>query len=162
MALSSLVVVAGYAYSFQPFYSVGSFIPMAIHTALAFLILISGILSARADRGLMMTFTSQGAGGIMVRRLLPAAIVLPLVLGWLRLWGQRAGLYSNEFGAAFFAVSIIFVFVALIWWNAHFLMRLDTERQRAEGELKRANDELALWVAELEQRNIELAQVAEM
>jgi hypothetical protein len=75
----------GYCYSITAFYGIPSFIPMALHTALTFAVLATGLLHARPDRGLMAVVTGEGVGSLMARRLLVATIVIPLVLGWLRL-----------------------------------------------------------------------------
>src|SRR5207248_11682728 len=67
---------------------------------------------------------------------------LPLAFGWLRLKGERAGLYPTAFGTGTYAVSNVMIFVAAILWYAATLSRSDAERQHAERELKRSNEEL--------------------
>lgn len=52
----------------------------------------------RPRRPLMALVLSEGLGGVMARRLVPAAIVIPLLLDWLRLEGQRLGFYGTEVG----------------------------------------------------------------
>src|SRR5207244_3278048 len=84
---------------------------------------------------------SSGSGGMTARRLLPAAIGLPSLLGWLWLAGQQAGLYDSLFGLSFFVVCTIVILTALIWWNATSLSRLDLERRRAEAELQQAKEQ---------------------
>ena len=133
----SFLAIIGYAYGAKSFYGVASFIPMALHTALTFLVLSVGILCARADRGLMALITSDSAGGVTARRLLPAAIFVPVVLGWLRLEGERAGLYGTELGVSLMALGSIIVLTALVGWNAHLLHRTDTERKWAEEQQRR-------------------------
>ncbi|HEX8834492.1 MAG TPA: hypothetical protein VF719_09840, partial [Abditibacteriaceae bacterium] len=97
-ALTSLFAVIGYVYEIDALHSEGGFVPMALHTAFCFILIAVGILSARLHRGIMKIFASRGLGGIVARRLLPAAILVPVLLGWLRLEGQRAGLYDTVFG----------------------------------------------------------------
>jgi len=46
--------------------------------------IIRGHLCLRAERGLMARVASNSFGGIMARRLLPAAVLIPVVLGWLQ------------------------------------------------------------------------------
>ncbi len=77
----------------------------------------------------------------MARRLLPAAIVIPLLLGWLRLKGELAGLYGFEFGLALFAVMNILVFAVLIWWNAVSLNQSDVKR-RGVAQALRASEQM--------------------
>src|SRR5882672_6927749 len=93
-----LTGLVGYLYSIVPFYGIRSYTQMAVHTAAAFVVLAAGILPARADQGIMATLTMDGAGGRMGRRFMPAAIAMPVVLGWFILHGGRAGFYSAEFG----------------------------------------------------------------
>ena len=84
LAAVALTSVLGYLYGVGELYGVARYIPMALPTALGFLALSTGILCARPDRGLMQVVTSDEAGGVLARRLLPAAILIPAGLGWLR------------------------------------------------------------------------------
>ena len=90
--LIALLALIGYAYSATALMGVKQFIPMALNTAIAFAILNIGILCARPDRGMMAAVSSTGAGGAMARRLLPAAVLIPAVLGWVRWLAQQEGL----------------------------------------------------------------------
>ena len=58
------------------------------------------------------------AGGFLIRRLLPAAIIVPIVLGWLRLEGQRAGLYGTGIGVLLTTTANVLIISALILWSA--------------------------------------------
>ena len=91
--LISLLGLVGYAYGVGSLYAFDPFSSMALHTALTLFVLCTGILSARPDRGLMAVATGNTAGGLVVRRLLPATIAIPAILGWLSLKGHHAGLY---------------------------------------------------------------------
>lgn len=135
--LISFASVLGYTYGAAFFYTVASYIPMALNTTLAFLALSAGLLCARPDRGLMAIVTSESAGGILARRLLLAAIGVPPVLGWLRLAGQRVGLYGTEAGIALLVGTVIVAFTALIWWTAEAVHRADALRNRAQEERNR-------------------------
>src|SRR5262249_39473886 len=84
LAAVALTSVLGYVYGVGELYGVARYIPMALPTALAFLVLSVGTLCARPDAGLMRVVTSDEAGGVLARRLLPAAIFIPAGLGWLR------------------------------------------------------------------------------
>jgi diguanylate cyclase (GGDEF)-like protein len=133
---ASLLPVIGYIYGMKPFYGVGSFIPMALHTAVTFLALSIGIMFVRPGSGLTKTIFDEGVSGIMVRRLLPAVIILPIILGWLRLQGQRLGFYDNEFGVALTVMLHIVILTMLIWWNSFLLLGIDARRKQAEKQLQ--------------------------
>ncbi|HEY9282757.1 MAG TPA: GGDEF domain-containing protein [Pyrinomonadaceae bacterium] len=134
--LASLIPVVGYAYGTRMLYGVGQFIPMALHTAVTFLALGVGSLFARPGRGLTVAIVDKGVSGVMARRLLPAVIALPVVIGWLRLEGQRLGLYENELGVALMAVAHILILATLVWWSSFQLFRVDGRRRRAEAQLQ--------------------------
>ncbi|MEO5887753.1 MAG: PAS domain S-box protein, partial [Anaerolineales bacterium] len=129
------VAVVGYIYGVSSFYKIGVFASMALHTAITFIVLSLGLLCARPNRGLMSSFTGEGVAGVLARRLLPAAILIPILLGWLRLLGQQMGLYDAAFGTALLVLANVLIFSALIWWNAHMLQWAEVERENAEKAL---------------------------
>ncbi len=131
-AMSSLLALTGYASGLESLYGIGSYIPMAIHSAVSFLIVAIGVLCARPTRGVMAVVTSDSSGGTMVRRLLPAVIIVPGLLGWMRLAGQNARLYDSAFGAWLLIVLIMSVLTLLVAWNARLLFRSDVDKLMAE------------------------------
>jgi PAS domain S-box-containing protein len=143
--LSALVwglALVGYLFQSRPLYGIHAFIPMALNTALAFFLLCVGILSARRDRGVMRLLQSGTGGGVLARRLLPWAILLPILLGWLRLAGERSGLYSREFGVSLMAASSVAIFTLLVWRSAVLLDRADAKGGQAEEALRRSEARL--------------------
>ena len=136
--MTALFAVIGYAYGIKPFYGLLSYIPMALNTALAFLLLSLGLLFAHPERGLMAGITSDHAGGALLRRLLPVVIGVPIVIGWLRLLGQRAGWYDTEFGVSLSVLSSVVLLGVLVWMSARVLDRKEIERKRAEERFRLA------------------------
>ncbi|MBD0253914.1 MAG: response regulator, partial [Rubrobacter sp.] len=133
----SVLALAGYLYGVENLYGSTSYIPIA---AMTLLVLSTGILCARPERGLMAVLTSRNLGGVVARRLLPAAILVPLVLGWLRLRGQQAGLYGTELGVALITIANMAVLAALVWWCARLLYHIDAERRLAWEEMRIARE----------------------
>ena len=76
----------------------------------------------------------------MIRRLLPAAVIVPVVLGWLRLEGQRAGLYGTGVGVLLTTTANVLIISALVLWSARLLDRLEARRRQAEEEAQRARE----------------------
>jgi len=126
-------VLLGYLYGVAPLFTIG---PVAAHTAIALYLLALGVIAARPRRGLMHVVTSDSPGGVMARRLLPAAVVLPAMLALLRQWGEQAGLYGTGFGRAMLVASNSVLFVVLLWWTAAALTRADRHRRAAEAEVR--------------------------
>jgi signal transduction histidine kinase/CheY-like chemotaxis protein len=134
-ATVALTSVLGYAYGIGALYGLARYIPMALPTAVAFLLLSIGILCARPGRGLTAVVMSDDAGGVLARRLLPAAVLIPPVLGWLRLGGEQAGWYSTELGLALGIVLNVLLFTVLIWVTSRSLNRADITRKMGERRL---------------------------
>ena len=155
-----LVAVAGYVYGSSVLYGVGTFIPMAANTAIGFLILSTGVICARPGQGLPALFLSRSAGALLARRLLPAALIVPLAFGWLRLEGQKLGLYDTTGGVSFMVTATTLILAVLVWRCAVELDRSDLARGGAEQSLRLLNEHLEARVAErtedLERLNEEL------
>lgn len=134
---TSVLALLGYAYQVSSLYTVSSFIPMALHTSALFVLLSAAILCARPSGGFVGLLASQHPGGVMTRRLLPLTLLIISALGWLRLQGERAGLYTSEFGVTFYTAVSIAMFGAVIWWTARLLGRLDIERQQIQQQQDR-------------------------
>jgi PAS domain S-box-containing protein len=133
--LAAMVLFIGWIGLTRYFYAgdvTGVFFRMAMHTALLFAVLGMGIFYARPDGGFVVIWNSDTAGGVLVRRLFPAALVLPVIVGWLRLEGQRLGWYGLETGLAIFAMSNVLIFAVLAWHTASKLHREDMGRRKAE------------------------------
>ena len=120
---------------------------MALHTAVAFILLASGILSAYPTRGLMAVATSRSAGGFMLRRLVLAVIGVPSMLGWLNIAATDAKFYSREVGVPLLVAANVVLFIIVIWRNAQLLHFMDADRQRAADALRSSHEELESRVA---------------
>ena len=151
----ALFALVGYAYGVTAFYEVPAFIPMAVHTGVCFLFVAGGVLATAPDRGVMAPIGDTGVAGRSARVLLPAAMLVPLVLGWLRLGGERAGLYPSEVGIALMITATVLLLAGLIWLNAQSLLAVDRKRAAAEAALRTLNDDLERRVR---QRTAEIAQ----
>jgi signal transduction histidine kinase/CheY-like chemotaxis protein len=148
LVFASLVPLVGYIYRASYLYSIGSYIPMALHTATLFLLLALGMLLAQTDSGMVALFTSKTPGGAVARRLLPFAFGVPILLGALTIWVDKEELNPGEFGITIVVVGSSAIFTGLIWWNALLLNRADRQRLEAEAQLQKAHDELELRVQE--------------
>ncbi|MEC4813402.1 MAG: PAS domain S-box protein [Scytonema sp. PMC 1069.18] len=152
VALISLQVLVGYAYGVKNFYQSGVYTTsMASYTALTFVVLCLGILYTRPDCGFMQTITSELNGGAIARLLIPRFLVLPLVLGWLILLGQKAQQYDTAFSISLLVVSLYAVLMVLIWRNAKFLNKLDGNRKKVEAALRESEERYRMVVENVPQ-----------
>jgi PAS domain S-box-containing protein len=122
------------------------FSSMAIHSALLFLLLSAGALTLRPDAGLAALLASDGVGGGMARRLLPVAVVVPLLAGAAALRYERIGTLGIGAAISLFALISVIVFVAFVWINAARGERADALRRRAERSLRMSEERNQLIV----------------
>ena len=120
-----LLALMGYLYGVSSLDGIGVYTQMAVHTAAAFVILGFGVPLARPSEGLMRTVTSNTMGGLLIRRIMPFVVVLPVVLGWLRVQGEQHGYFDSAFGVALMMIVIMFAAVGVTWWTARTLNRID-------------------------------------
>jgi PAS domain S-box-containing protein len=119
-------VLGSYAYGAVV---ISGYTQVALHTAIAFLLLGPAVMLLRPEGMLAGALLSTRLDGLLARRLLPAAIAIPLVLGWIRISLQDAGLVDTGTGAALFAAAMVIVLVSLVILS---LARLRAALQRAE------------------------------
>ena len=137
-ATVAMLALIGYAYGEDTLSGFVSYTHIAIHTALGFVVLTVGVLFRLRDRGFTGFVMSDTPGGALARGLLPPVFAVPLVFGWLRLLGVRAGLYGDEFGVALLVTASIVTLVIVVGRSAATLDKADVERKRAEEALRLA------------------------
>jgi signal transduction histidine kinase/CheY-like chemotaxis protein len=156
--LSSWLALVGYAYDLARLYDAPRYPGLALHTAVAFLVLAFGSLFTNAG-GLASRLMSDGPDGAMRRRLVPAAVFVPLILGWVRLAGERGAWLDGRFGVALLAITYTIVIGGLIWMNAESVLAIDNRRREAERALRTAHDGLEQRVRQ-RTRELEAANTA--
>jgi PAS domain S-box-containing protein len=108
------------------------YLGMPAMSALVLLILSVGVVSSNAHHTLLNVMTSNSVGGAMARRLLPASLLIPIALGFLRLKGQDAGWFGPALGLVLHVVATMLLLALFIWWNASALDRIARENGRFE------------------------------
>jgi signal transduction histidine kinase len=158
--LIALLAILGYLFGVKGMYSLSQSSGMALWTAIGQLILGVGIIVTVRDRGVTVLLLDDGAAGVLTRRLLPAALLAPILLGVIRILGEPSGFYESEFGVSLFAVASIMTFVGLVLWSARVLRNTDKERvdllvleQQARAHAEKARSEAEVARAEAERAN---------
>ncbi|MBC7441644.1 MAG: EAL domain-containing protein [Ramlibacter sp.] len=154
----SLVAVLGYAYGVSSLYTVAGLTSMALPTALALALMSGSLLLRRPSLGLAALFRDRGSAGRLLRQVIPFLVLGPFLLGWLRLWAERAGWFDTSFGVALLIMSMTFLTCVLVWVAARRLRDLDRQRDGAMQALAEANRSLESTV---ESRTRELAETAD-
>src|SRR5437868_15185563 len=86
-AIIAILSVVAHAHHLTGFYVSATYTPASFLTSVCFFLLAPGILLARADRGTLAIIVSETAAGMLARRLIPLAILLPIQLApFARVW----------------------------------------------------------------------------
>jgi diguanylate cyclase (GGDEF)-like protein len=139
----------GFVFDFaQPEPGGGSGFGMSPVGALSLAGLAAGLQSLHPRRGLASLFAAQPDGGIASRRMLMAAIVVPMLFGYAQVRAIDAGLIDLGLGVAITVAASVLIFVVLLVWNAQLVVSLHVEKshqlaQREEqARLEAATDAL--------------------
>src|SRR6184192_3095981 len=119
--------------------------PAALATMLAAIALATG----RPAEWLLDTLSSKRTGAMVMRWLLPAAVVVPIAVGWMRLYAEREGLFGEAFGMALFTLVMIAWFSSLILWVARTLDQAAAQRAQAEGAATEQREWLQVTLASI-------------
>ncbi len=79
--LGSLFAIVGYAYGVPVLYGSMRHSSMAFHTGVSFLLLSIAVVFHKPQGVMASLFFSGNSGGIVARRLIPTAVIVPIVLG---------------------------------------------------------------------------------
>lgn len=124
--------LTGFFYGSVYFYTAGSLTGMAIHAAIALILLNTGILCINSNQGLIAFLTGCSTGSRIARRLLPLAVSIPFLVGIVCSLGYRWQLYSTEVEFALSSTLNVLLFSSLVIWNARLLNKIDNRRIQAE------------------------------
>ena len=131
LALATLSLV-GYWYGAEVMYTVPRLTGISLQMTLILLALSVGTIVAIPDTGPMRVLFSRDDAGAIAWLLLAAAFAVPLGTGWIRLLGQRLGLYDAAFGSALRTLIEITLLCALSWWAVRAIQQRDRQRLVAE------------------------------
>jgi diguanylate cyclase (GGDEF)-like protein/PAS domain S-box-containing protein/putative nucleotidyltransferase with HDIG domain len=107
-----------------------------------FLGLFVGLVGLRPGRPPVAWLRGDGAAATMLRRLVPAAFIVPVLLGGARLLGEEAGWYDERFGLALFATSMIAVVLTIVFVTARTVRTREREGTVLQARLEATLDQL--------------------
>ncbi len=116
VCLIALLGSIGFLYGATGLYETKRLTGVAWPTAVSLLMLGLSLLCSRPTEGIMAQVTADDPGGTSLRRLLPI-LLLPIVLGWVRLVGERLAWFNAPTGTALMMI-IFIVCLALMAYGA--------------------------------------------
>jgi PAS domain S-box-containing protein len=106
-------------------------------TASVLFLLSFAVLLASPNSDLGVLIASGGSGGTLTRRLLPAAIIVPLIVAWLRWKGLTIGLYSDWTGLALMTVFTVILLAGFTVWTGFLSTRSELAHLQQEETVAR-------------------------
>ena len=113
---------------------------VAPYVSICFVLIGLGGFFARPHTYLCQIFAADDIRGIMVRRLIPLVFLLSLLMGWLRLRGEQAGILSPQGATAIFSVMLAGLFCVALAWTLVSVSRLERSRDEARAALLEAKE----------------------
>lgn len=141
----TLLVFLYYFYGIERSEAIGVYFTIALHTVVAFLSICTAILLSRPERGLVSTLLGNSPGSMVARRMWPALLLI-ILLGWIRTIGHTEHWFGHAFGTASFVVAVLLLFSGLLWWTAVSLNRTDRERRLANLAMRESEARLTILV----------------
>jgi len=122
----------------------------SVPSAMGFIALAIGIMGLWPDHGFVALLNSRTEGGMMLRGLLPAALIFPLALGGIMERGARLGWFDHTFSLALNLGITSIIFVGLVLLIGLLLKRREAERRAAMAERDALLAQLQASVEELQ------------
>jgi PAS domain S-box-containing protein len=118
-------------------------VTVALNTSFAFCSLSIAVLAMNRNSWLVNVFASGNMGGVIARTLIPAATIVPVIIGWLRIRSEHTGLFVSEQGVVLVALTYTVFFLILAWFVARSVTSLDMKRRISEEALRVSSEQLA-------------------
>lgn len=113
-----------------------SHISISLNSSIAFCSVCSAVLLVRPDSWFLRPIISRDIAGMISRRLLIPLIILPIAIGWIRIQGERGGLFKSEEGVVGVAITYTICFLVLVWLTARSVNKIDIQRKASEEALR--------------------------
>ena len=127
-----LIAIVGHVFGVPELYAFAPGVGTSLVAALVLLLITAGVAAATHESTLVDLLTSRDPGTILLRRLLPVAVVIPLLFAAGSLLALRLGLYQKHIVLALFATAFIGLSLAAAFRMAAAVRRADIERRAAE------------------------------
>lgn len=135
--LVGAISLLGYVYGVEELLSFGSPAQISLPSSLGLIATCGALVAIEPDHVLARLTTDTGMAGQVMRRILPAALIVVPLGAWLRLVGERAGFYDESVGLSIMTSFEALVLVGVGTWTTGRVRRLEEERLQAVTDLIR-------------------------
>jgi PAS domain S-box-containing protein len=128
-----LLAIAGHLGNVPELYGLSPVSGIGLHTALGLLTLAIGVASSTHRAAFVELATSHEPGTVLLRRLLPLAVLLPILFAVGSIQALRLGFYQVHVGLTIFVSLFIGISLWAAFRAAGVARRVEAERRAADG-----------------------------
>jgi signal transduction histidine kinase/CheY-like chemotaxis protein len=139
--IASLPLV-GYLYGAKSLYSLPFTTAISLQTATFIFAVSLGLIVGSYERDPMRLILDAGPAGALLRRIVPALVLIPIAIGFVGVQGERAGAHDGAFGSALRTLVEIALFLLLLWLTGNTIRREARRRSEAHAALHSSEQSL--------------------
>jgi two-component system, chemotaxis family, sensor kinase Cph1 len=140
----NLVPASGYLLNIGLFYSNTKLTSIAWPTVLALMLSGFGLIFIKPGNGLKDLIVSDQPGDILIRKLLPAIILIPLVIGFIIIHGEKLIFYDATISTGIQMVMLILLFSLIAFRIRNIVNRINASRKYSENSLRESEKKYRL------------------
>ncbi|HEX6106032.1 MAG TPA: PAS domain S-box protein, partial [Gemmatimonadales bacterium] len=135
-----LIAIVGHLFGVSELYALSPKVATSLHAAAVLLLLAGGTIVATEESAVVGLLRTREPGTVVLRRVLPITVLLPLLFTVGSVHALRSGLYQIHLGLTLFVTVFIGLSIGAAFWAADLARQADAERRLAD----RAQAELGL------------------
>ena len=133
--VTTYAVCLGLLFNSTQFFGISNVNTVAIYAAVGFVTLAASIIFSDKRSNILYLIKSDSLGGHTARRLLPTVIIVPTIIGWLRVMGQERGFYDTGFGTTISTFLLVLLMFSIVAFYSKAVHQADQKRIDVEAEL---------------------------
>ena len=138
VTLIALLSIYGYIYRIEDLYGYLESTPISFHSSVCSFLLAGSVLFLRPHRGSMAQLIGENPIEIVLMRFL--ALLIPLLTGLIKIYGENKGWYGKEFGTALFAAITFAISMILLGWKSSIQSKLRSLRRKTETQINQERE----------------------
>jgi PAS domain S-box-containing protein len=144
VCIINLVPASGYLLNIGLFYSNPKLTAIAWPTVLALMLSGFGLIFIMPGIGLKNLIVSDEPGDLMIRRILPAIILIPLIIGFIIINGEKLIDYDSTTSTGIQVVILVLVFALMAFRIRKIMNKINASRKFSENSLRESEKKYRL------------------
>ena len=142
-----VIPIVGLLFGVSELYALSPGVGTSLYAALVLLLLAAGVGTATHESALLALVQAREPDTILLRRLLPVAVLLPLFFAASNVVALQLGLFAIHIALVLYVSGCIGMFLGVAFWMAAVVRQADTQRRaadKAQAETERVVREVLL------------------